>query len=70
MAFDADLDAGFDVVGFPGVVTVVAFAFTGHVEASAGLFAGAEAGPHSGGEGSVGGAVEGGQGRDGVAFGA
>ncbi|WP_371100690.1 hypothetical protein [Streptomyces sp. PU_AKi4] len=70
MAFDADFDAGFDVVGFPGVVAVVAFAFAGHVEASAGFFAGAEAGPHAGCEGSVGGAVEGGQRGDGVAFGA
>ncbi|MFE2267236.1 hypothetical protein [Streptomyces griseosporeus] len=69
MAFDADVDAGFDVVGFPGVVAV-AFAFTGDVEAPAGLFAGAEAGPHAGCEGFVRRAVERGQGRDGVAFGA
>lgn len=70
MAVDADFDAGFDVVGFPGVVAVVAVAFTGHVIASAGLFAAAEAYAYSGCEGSVRGAVKGGQGGDGVAVGA
>ncbi|WP_164873587.1 hypothetical protein [Streptomyces sp. S063] len=70
MAFDADFDAGFDVVGFPCVVAVVSVAFAGYVERSPCFLAVAEAGAHAGGEGSVRGAVEGGQGGDGVAFGA
>ncbi|MEU9488024.1 hypothetical protein AB0D83_31030 [Streptomyces decoyicus] len=70
MSFYADFDAGFDVVGFPGVVAVVAVAFACYVEAAAGLFSAAEAGAYPGREGSVHGAVEGGQGGDGVALGA